>query len=152
LTAIVTNNKSDREANDGIYNGQKEFKNNNIRKMFAQQLIMHSNISIIVICNPQIEEDIKYETEIKKCKIETIILGPYSILNTPVDAKHPKRLNQDVQQYDQTKIGYKFLFQLQQCLGSQKYVIKYEGLKIRLFFFSKSCKSTIKICIFGANY
>jgi hypothetical protein len=76
--------------------------------MLVQQLGMLGNIPVIEICYACIEQDIKEIREVKYSEIEAVICDPNRIVHYAVDPENPERLDQEVQEKQQGKIGQEF--------------------------------------------
>ena len=64
-------------------------------------------ISIVIICDSQIKQNIQEEWEIQKNSIHPENFFTSNILNRHIDSKYPQRLDQQIKKYDQNQIGYK---------------------------------------------
>jgi hypothetical protein len=101
------NKKTTDEGDNAECKGQHQPQQNDAGKMFTQQMVILSNIFIVEIGDSKIEKDIEKERKIKKCDVVTINLSTHSNLNIPVNAKNPKRLDQQVEGQNKEEVGYK---------------------------------------------
>lgn len=70
---------------------------------------MLGNIPVVKIGDANIQQDIQQEGEVKQGKIKPILRSTYLVLDRPVNAQYPKRLNQQIQKQQEGQIGDKFL-------------------------------------------
>ena len=76
--------------------------------MLVQQVVVLRNITVVIIGNSEIKQNIKQKREIKYCEIKAIFTRSSDILYGSVDAKYPERLNQQIKKKKKPKIGNKF--------------------------------------------
>jgi len=93
LNFIVTDDKSNRQAENRINNGQHKLQPDYIRQMFGEQKIMLGNIPVVVIGNSHSEQDVENHGKIKQRKIKPVTLVAHQVLHGAVDPKNPKRLD-----------------------------------------------------------
>jgi len=65
--------------------------------MFGQQKIVLGNVTVVVVGNSNIQQNIQQHRKIEQCKIKAVTLVSNSILNGSVNPKNPERLDQQVQ-------------------------------------------------------
>jgi hypothetical protein len=94
LYLVISDDGSDDQAEDGINHRQHEFQPDDVGKMLFQQESMLRNVPVIIIGDPQVKQDIEDHGEVEQGEIESIFLGTDHVLDCPVDAQHPERLNQ----------------------------------------------------------
>jgi len=66
LFRVISDNKRDDKTNNSVYDCQEEFKNNHIRQVLAQKLVVHCDIPVIEIRDPKIKQNIQNKAEIEK--------------------------------------------------------------------------------------
>jgi len=86
LPTLIVNKKCRNKRNYKIHKAQSNSQSNNVGKIFAQQLTMLRNITIIVVGNSKIEQYIEQKRKIEQSKIKTIICRTYGVLHSEVDA------------------------------------------------------------------
>ena len=57
-------------------------------------MVVLGNVTVVVVGDTKIEEDIEEKRKVKYHEIKPIVLCPHYVLNRPVDTKYPKRLHQ----------------------------------------------------------
>jgi hypothetical protein len=95
----------------GINNGKKKFERNNGCQVFLQQTVIPGDGPVIIIVDPDIEQHIEYECKVEKGEVKTIHLFAYPVLYAHLDAEKPDWLDQEIQEYQQGKIGDEVFFQ-----------------------------------------
>ena len=66
-------------------------------------------VPVVEIGDPQIKEYIEDHREVEEGEIKPVTLGANHILYRPVNAQHPKQLNQQVHEYQQDQVGDKLV-------------------------------------------
>ncbi len=64
--------------------------------MLAYELVVPGNVSVVVVCDTEVEKNIKKQGKIKKSKIKTVFGRTHRILNLHINSENPKRFNQQV--------------------------------------------------------
>lgn len=79
--------------------------------MLLQKLMVLRDIPVVVVGNPQIEDNVEDEGDIQQGVVKAKIPVPNNDLDVPVNAENPQRLDQKIEKDDQNQVGDKLLFQ-----------------------------------------
>jgi hypothetical protein len=54
-----------------------------------KQVVVLSDVAVVEIGNPKIQDDVKQKREVQDIEIKTVFLGTYKVLNLEINAKNP---------------------------------------------------------------
>ena len=86
---------------------QQPFEGQNIWKIFADQIRVLRNATVVVILDPRIVDDLKKVGKIEQYKIKAVRAGFYGVLHSPVNAENIKRLDQQVDENQKKQVRQK---------------------------------------------
>lgn len=97
LDVAVPDNGCNRKTENRINYCQNQFQPDDIRQMFGKQKVVPGDVSVVVIGDTYIEQNIENHGKVEQRKIEPVAFVAYQILHRTVDSKNPEWLNQQVQ-------------------------------------------------------
>jgi len=100
LVATVIAEPRGGHAYHEIENAQYEPEREDVGKVERQSAHVLRDVSVVVVGDAQIEQDVENEREIEQRKVESILLGTHHVLHGAVDSENPERLDQQVKEYN----------------------------------------------------
>lgn len=79
--------------------------------MFWKEVVVLCNVTVVVVCNSYIEQNVQKHREVKQRKVKSVTLVANQVLNSTVNSKNPKWLYQQIEEKQQYQIRNKFAFQ-----------------------------------------
>jgi hypothetical protein len=65
--------------------------------MFFQQKIVLGNVSVVIVRDSDIKQNIQQQRKIEQCEIHSVSMVAHKVLHITVDTKNPERFNKKVQ-------------------------------------------------------
>ena len=93
---IKTNDQPKAESNDCVNYGKEQFYDYYAAEVLIKQLAVLCNVTVVVVGDTKIQEDIEQKREVEYHKIKPIFPCTNNILNRSVDPKDPKGFDQKV--------------------------------------------------------
>lgn len=111
LDFAVPDKGCNRKAENRINYCQNQFQTYNIRQMLWKQKIVLRDVSVIVIGDAYIEQNVENHGKVEQREIQTIAFIAYQVLHCTVDSKNPEWFYQEVEENQQYQVCNKFSFQ-----------------------------------------
>jgi hypothetical protein len=67
---------------------QQELENHYAREVFLKQVVVLRDMAVVIVGQPQVENDAQDKRQIQKCRIQPELVAKH-VLNMPVDAENP---------------------------------------------------------------
>ena len=97
LYLAVPDNCCQNKGENGVNNSKQKFQTNNVGEMFFQQKIVLGNITVVIVRDSDIEQNIQQQRKIEQCEIHSVSMVTHKVLYITVDTKNPERFNKQVQ-------------------------------------------------------
>ncbi len=112
VIGFIAQNNGWAKNNQKISGAKEKLQDQNVRKIFIEQLIVLSDIPIIVILNPEVVDDLQEVGEVEKGEINAITFLPHRILHDPINPKQIKGFDQQIDRNQKSNVDEKFPVQM----------------------------------------